>query len=133
MTDLASWALTDFSDGGRTFPVYRKGSGPGVVIVHEIPGITPAVLAFAAEVVAAGFTVVLPSLFGEPGAPVTVTMNFRPLPVSASGASSPSSASSRPRRSPTGCVPWPGRCTPNWAARESGRSACVSPAVSRSR
>jgi dienelactone hydrolase len=72
MTDLASWALTDFSHGGRTFPVYRKGTGPGVVIVHEIPGITPAVLAFAEEVVGAGFTVVLPSLFGEPGAPATV-------------------------------------------------------------
>ena len=76
MTDLASWALTDFSDGGRTFPVYRKGTGPGVVIVHEIPGITPAVLAFADEVVGAGFTVVLPSLFGEPGAPLTVTYGF---------------------------------------------------------
>jgi dienelactone hydrolase len=72
MTDLASWTLADFSHGGRTFPTYRKGAGPGVVIVHEIPGITPAVLAFAEEVVGAGFTVVLPSLFGEPGAPATV-------------------------------------------------------------
>jgi hypothetical protein len=36
MTDLASRALGDFSDGGRTFPVYRKGTGPGVVIVHEM-------------------------------------------------------------------------------------------------
>ncbi len=72
MTDLASWTRADFSDGGRTFPTYRQGTGPGVVIVHEIPGITPAVLAFAGEVVGAGFTVVLPSLFGEPGAPATV-------------------------------------------------------------
>ncbi len=72
MTDLASWTRADFSHGGRTFPVYRKGTGPAVVIVHEIPGITPAVLAFAEEVVGAGFTVVLPSLFGEPGAPATV-------------------------------------------------------------
>jgi hypothetical protein len=38
MTDLASWTLADFSDGGRTFPTYRKGTGPGVVIVHEILG-----------------------------------------------------------------------------------------------
>jgi dienelactone hydrolase len=72
MTDLASWTLADFSYGARTFPTYRKGTGPGVVIVHEIPGITPAVLAFADEVVGEGFTVVLPSLFGAPGAPATV-------------------------------------------------------------
>jgi dienelactone hydrolase len=72
MTDLASWTRADFSDGGRTFPTYRKGTGPGVVIVHEIPGITPAVTAFGDEVVGAGFTVVMPSLFGTPGAPVTV-------------------------------------------------------------
>ena len=76
MTDLASWTRAGFSHGGRTFPVYRKGTGPGVVIVHEIPGITPAVLAFAEEVVGAGFTVVLPSLFGEPGAPASVMNEF---------------------------------------------------------
>ena len=49
-----------------THPTYRKGTGPGVVIVHEIPGLTPEVIAFAEEVVAAGFTVVLPHLFGTP-------------------------------------------------------------------
>jgi len=42
------------------------------VIVREIPGITPAVLRFADEMVGEGFTVVLPSLFGKPGAPATV-------------------------------------------------------------
>jgi dienelactone hydrolase len=51
-----------------THPTYRKGAGPGVVIVHEIPGITPEVLRFADEVVDRGFTVVLPHLFGDPGA-----------------------------------------------------------------
>jgi dienelactone hydrolase len=71
MADLDSWALSDFSDGVRTFPVYRKGEGPAVVVVHEIPGITPLVLAFAQEVVDAGFTVVLPCLFGQPGKPAS--------------------------------------------------------------
>lgn len=52
---------------GITHDVYRKGSGPGVVVVHEIPGITPTVLAFAEEVVASGFTVAMPSLVGTPG------------------------------------------------------------------
>jgi len=38
-----------------------------VIVIHEIPGITPKVAAFADEVVDAGFTVVLPSLVGTPG------------------------------------------------------------------
>lgn len=71
MAELDSWAVSDFTDGTWTFPVYRKGEGPGVVVVHEVPGITPEVLAFAQEVVDAGFTVVLPSLFGTPGRSLT--------------------------------------------------------------
>ena len=46
---------------------FRRGSGPGVIVVHEIPGITPKVAQFANDVVAAGFTVVMPSLVGTPG------------------------------------------------------------------
>ena len=38
-----------------------------VVVVHEVPGITPKVAAFAEEVVASGFTVVMPDLVGTPG------------------------------------------------------------------
>ena len=37
--------------------------------MHEIPGLTPAVIGFGEEVVAAGFTVVMPSLFGTPERP----------------------------------------------------------------
>ncbi len=64
---LESWALAPFTAAGFTRDVYRKGSGPGVIVVHEIPGITPKVLEFAEEVVAAGFTVLMPSLVGTPG------------------------------------------------------------------
>lgn len=71
MTELDTWQLSQFNDGERTFPVYRKGEGPGVIVVHEIPGLTPKVLAFGQEVVDAGFTAVLPSLFGTPGKPVS--------------------------------------------------------------
>jgi dienelactone hydrolase len=71
VAELDTWALSDFSDGVRTFPVYRKGEGPGVIVVHEVPGLTPKVLAFGQEVVDAGFTVVLPSLFGTPGREMT--------------------------------------------------------------
>ena len=71
---LATWTrgehTADDLDGTtRTFPTYRKGRGPGVVVIHEIPGMTPEFIAFAEEVVAAGFTAVLPHLFGEAGKP----------------------------------------------------------------
>jgi dienelactone hydrolase len=69
MSPLESWTLASYTADGVMHPTYRKGSGPGVIVIHEIPGITPAVLEFADEVVARGFTVVMPSLFGRPGAP----------------------------------------------------------------
>lgn len=72
MSTLEDWTAGEHTHDGTTHPVYRRGSGPGVVVVHEIPGMTPEVIAFADEVVEAGFTVVLPHLFGTPGRPVSV-------------------------------------------------------------
>jgi dienelactone hydrolase len=71
VSELAGWTRSSHTAGGVTHPTYRKGTGPGVVVVHEVPGITPEVLRFASEVVDRGFTVVLPQLFGDPGAPAT--------------------------------------------------------------
>jgi dienelactone hydrolase len=70
MSLLDSWtrALHE-SEDGTTRPTYRKGAGPGVIVIHELPGITPAVIGFADEVVGAGFTVVLPHLFGHAETP----------------------------------------------------------------
>lgn len=65
--DLPGWGRSSFTAAGFTHDTYRKGSGPGVIVVHEIPGITPSVLAFAEEVVDGGFTVVMPGLVGTPG------------------------------------------------------------------
>ncbi|GAA1599687.1 MULTISPECIES: dienelactone hydrolase family protein [Kribbella] len=79
MSSLDSWALSSHTAAGVTHPTYRKGTGPGVIVIHEIPGITPAVLEFAEEVVARGFTVVMPSLFGRPGAPATVLESVRSI------------------------------------------------------
>jgi dienelactone hydrolase len=71
MSLLDSWARGEHTADSLTgetltFPTYRRGTGPGVIVIHEIPGITPDVIAFADEVVASGFTVVLPHLFGTP-------------------------------------------------------------------
>lgn len=64
---LADWERYEFSSAGFTHDVYRRGSGPAVVVIHEIPGVTPEVAAFANEVVERGFTVVMPDLVGSPG------------------------------------------------------------------
>lgn len=64
---LDSWERGQFTSAGITHDTYRKGTGPGVVVIHEIPGITPKVARFADEVVARGFTVVMPDLMGTPG------------------------------------------------------------------
>jgi hypothetical protein len=64
---LEGWVLGEFSAADMTYPTYRRGDGPGVIIIHEIPGITPLVAKFANEVVERGFTVVMPSLTGTPG------------------------------------------------------------------
>ena len=63
-----------------THPTYRKGTGPGVVVVHEIPGLTEGVVAFGQELVDAGYTVVLPHLFGEAGRPSSVADVVRTVP-----------------------------------------------------
>jgi dienelactone hydrolase len=76
---LDSWTPGSHTAGGITHRTYRKGSGPGVIVIHEIPGITPAVIAFAEEVVARGFTVVLPSLFGREEAPATARETMRSI------------------------------------------------------
>jgi dienelactone hydrolase len=68
---LAQWTKGSFTAAGFTRDTYRRGTGPGVIVVHEIPGITPKVTAFANDVVDAGFTVVMPSLVGTPGKDVS--------------------------------------------------------------
>lgn len=65
--ELAGWDRAAFTAGGVTHDVYRRGAGPGVIVVHEIPGITPTVLRFADDVVDAGFTVAMPLLVGRAG------------------------------------------------------------------
>ena len=72
---LEGFQETTFSDGPATWTVYRRGTGPGVLVLHEIPGITPEVARFARRVADAGFTVALPHLFG------TVPTHYGPGPL----------------------------------------------------
>jgi len=70
--ELDGFTTTTFAYNGETRDVYRAGSGPGVVVMSEMPGITPNVAAFAQRVVDAGFTVAMPQLFGTPGRAISV-------------------------------------------------------------
>lgn len=71
--DLEGFEMTPFtSSSGRTRHVYRRGSGPAVIIIHKIPGITPQVAEFARRVADRDMTVVLPDLLGTPGRPMTI-------------------------------------------------------------
>jgi dienelactone hydrolase len=67
-----------FRDGDITHTVFRsKANGAGVLIMHELPGMTPQCINLATRVVDAGFTVFLPLLFGEPNDNATVANTFR--------------------------------------------------------
>ncbi len=68
---LDGFASDTFTSGGETRSLLRAGSGPAVIVLSEIPGITPAVTAFGERVAARGFTAVLPHLFGEDGRAVS--------------------------------------------------------------
>jgi len=70
MTDaVPGFDVTTFSHGGSTYEVYRAGHGPAVIVVHEMPGLTPGMIAFGQRLVDAGYRVYLPSVFGRPGTP----------------------------------------------------------------
>jgi dienelactone hydrolase len=68
---LAGYDKFAFDDGRWSRPVYRKGTGPAVIVIHEMPGLHPLVIRFADRVAAAGMTAFCPSLFGDPGREVT--------------------------------------------------------------
>jgi dienelactone hydrolase len=57
----------DFVNGEISHRVFRTGTGPGVVIMHELPGMTTACISLAQAVANSGFCVHLPLLFGRPG------------------------------------------------------------------
>ena len=71
VTHLDGWEHSEFTAAGITHGVFRRGLGPLVIVIHEIPGITPKVRRFAEEVVDRGFTVAMPILIGTPDRPAT--------------------------------------------------------------
>jgi dienelactone hydrolase len=95
---LSDFVAREFLLDNVSKRVYVAGAGPGVIVMAEMPGISPHVVRFARWVREAGFTIYIPSLFGRDGAVADADEGaevFRRTCVSAefrafqSGASSP--------------------------------------------
>ena len=65
---LEDFAAREIALDGVAKKVYVAGSGPAVIVMTEMPGISPQVARFSRWVRDAGFTVYMPSLFGRDGA-----------------------------------------------------------------
>ena len=65
---LEDFTAREITLDGAMKKVYVAGNGPGVIVMTEMPGISPHVARFARWVRDAGFTVYMPSLFGRDGA-----------------------------------------------------------------
>lgn len=57
----------DFTHNGMTHPVFCKGDGPAIVVMHELPGMTKQCIELCETIVDQGFRVYLPLLFGGVG------------------------------------------------------------------
>ena len=64
---LAGFEKSSFAYAGLVHDVFRTGSGPAVIVIHEVPGLHPGVVELGQRLIDTGFTVYLPSLFGRPG------------------------------------------------------------------
>src|SRR5580704_16364699 len=65
---LEDFVAHDITLDGVAKKVYVAGQGPAVIVMAEMPGISPHVARFARWVRDVGFTVYMPSLFGRDGA-----------------------------------------------------------------
>ncbi len=76
---LDDFERTTFTHDGKIRDILRLGSGPAVIVMSEIPGITPKVADFARMVAGIGCTAVMPHLFGEPGREPSVGYGIRSI------------------------------------------------------
>jgi dienelactone hydrolase len=76
---LSDFARRTLSLEGESRDVFVAGTGPAVIVISEIPGITPEVARFARWVRDAGFSVYMPVLFGDPGRPASFPYMLRTI------------------------------------------------------
>lgn len=64
--DLEGFARSTFAFEGVAKDLYRAGTGPAVVLIHELPGLVPECVELGRKLAAEGYSVYMPLLFGEP-------------------------------------------------------------------
>jgi dienelactone hydrolase len=69
--EISGFERFPFTHDGRTRDVYRAGTGPAVIVLHEMPGLHPGVTEFGRRLLDQGYTVYMPSLFGRVNAEKT--------------------------------------------------------------
>lgn len=67
MDEMGDFTARDITLGGETRRVHVAGRGPAVIVMPEMPGLSPQVVRFGRWVRDAGFTGWMPSLFGVDG------------------------------------------------------------------
>ncbi|TRU04780.1 MAG: dienelactone hydrolase [Microcystis sp. Msp_OC_L_20101000_S702] len=72
LQNLSDFDKLELTFDNETRTVFRKGQGPAVIVMHEIPGIHPGVVRLANAFCNAGLSVWLPSLLGKPGKKVSI-------------------------------------------------------------
>jgi dienelactone hydrolase len=70
--EMADFERREVTLIGVTKRVYIAGTGPAVIVMAEMPGISAHVIRFARFVRDAGFTVWMPALFGTEGGPISI-------------------------------------------------------------
>lgn len=62
---MTGFSQFSFEAAGARKIVFFKGQGPGILLMHELPGMIEECVALANHIEAQGYTVFLPLLFGE--------------------------------------------------------------------
>ena len=75
-TDMSDFTRRDLTFRGKTKPVFVCGTGPAILVLHEIYGVTPTLLRLCRWLRDGGFRVYVPVLLGRPDAsnPETVSL-----------------------------------------------------------
>jgi len=74
--EARGYTCDPFPFNGITHDVWRAGSGPAVIVMHELPGLDAAVVAVAERIRLEGFSVALPDLLPAIRGRRSVFLNF---------------------------------------------------------
>lgn len=66
MSTIQGFLEETFSADGRSLTLFSKGTGPAIILLHELPGLTSETVEFAEFIADGGFHVAMPLLFGKP-------------------------------------------------------------------